>query len=101
MVERDPANALLAKATAVRDDSADTVTAHAFAYAAARGIEAYGLWRLRAWAEWFAIVSGGIYLPVEVYELIRHATPMKTAIFVTNVAIVLYVAYVRLGRGPD
>jgi uncharacterized membrane protein (DUF2068 family) len=75
--------------------------AGAFAYAAVRGIEAYGLWRLRAWAEWFAIVSGGIYLPVEIYELFRHATPMKAAVFVTNVAIVVYVAYVRLGRSPD
>ena len=39
----------------------------AFAYACVRGVEAYGLWRARAWAEWFAILSGGLYLPVEGY----------------------------------
>src|SRR5512144_295848 len=31
----------------------------AFAYTVVRGVEAYGLWRARAWAEWFAILSGG------------------------------------------
>ncbi len=76
------------------------LAAGAIGYAVARGVEAYGLWRLRAWAEWFAIVSGGIYLPVEVYELIRHATVLKAAVLLTNVAIVLYVGYVRLARAP-
>jgi uncharacterized membrane protein (DUF2068 family) len=77
------------------------LAAGAFAYAAARGVEAYGLWRLRPWAEWFAIVSGGIYLPVEIYELIRHATALKAAILLGNVAIVLYVGYVRLAPGSS
>ena len=88
-------------ATKMTDKKLWLFAAGAFAYSAARGVESYGLWRLRGWAEWFAIVSGGIYLPVEIYELVRHPTPVKAAIFVTNVAIVLYVAYVRLGRGPD
>ena len=77
------------------------LAAGAIGYAVARGVEAYGLWRLRPWAEWFAIVSGGIYLPVEVYELIRHATVLKAAVLLTNVAIVLYVGYVRLARTPE
>ncbi len=88
-------------ATKMTDRKLWLFAAGAFAYAAARGVEAYGLWRLRAWAEWFAIVSGGIYLPVEVYELFRHPTPMKAAIFLANVAIVLYVGYVRLAQSPE
>jgi uncharacterized membrane protein (DUF2068 family) len=88
-------------ATRMTDRKLWLLAAGAFAYAAARGVEAYGLWRLRPWAEWFAIVSGGIYLPVEVYELIRHATPLKAAILLSNVAIVLYVGYVRLGRAAE
>ena len=91
----------LEAATKMTDKKLWLFAAGAFAYAAVRGVEAYGLWRLRAWAEWFAIVSGGIYLPVEIYELIHHATATKASILLTNVAIVLYVAYVRLGRGPD
>lgn len=43
----------------------------AAAYGLIRLVEAYGLWRERRWAEWFAAVSGGIYIPFEIYELFR------------------------------
>ena len=36
----------------------------AFAYAALRFTEAYGLWKARTWAEWVALVSGALLLPV-------------------------------------
>jgi uncharacterized membrane protein (DUF2068 family) len=62
-------------------------------YAIVRGVEAYGLWLERRWAEWFALVAGGIFLPVEVYEMIHHLTWTKTAVFVGNLAIVAYLAY--------
>src|ERR1044072_5081674 len=35
----------------------------ALAYSTVRFIEAYGLWRLRPWAGWFAILLGGGYFP--------------------------------------
>jgi uncharacterized membrane protein (DUF2068 family) len=70
------------------------LAAGAAAYACARFIEAYGLWRGRSWAEWFAVVAGGIYIPIEVYELFRSVTWPKVSLFVTNVAIVAYLAYV-------
>jgi uncharacterized membrane protein (DUF2068 family) len=68
----------------------------AFAYAAVRFVEAYGLWRLRPWAEWFAILSGGLFLPVEVYELLRHPTPVKACVLLGNAVIVAYLVRVRL-----
>ena len=68
----------------------------AFAYSAVWFIEAYGLWRLRPWAEWFAILSGGLYLPQEIYELLRHPTPLRAAILIGNAAIVGYLIHVRL-----
>ncbi|MEZ0273296.1 MAG: DUF2127 domain-containing protein, partial [Roseimicrobium sp.] len=33
----------------------------AAAYAMVRFVEAYGLWKGRRWAEWFAAISSGIY----------------------------------------
>jgi uncharacterized membrane protein (DUF2068 family) len=65
-------------------------------YATVRFIEAYGLWRLRAWAEWFAIVSGSIYVPIEIYEVIQHATWLRIAVLIVNLAIVAYLVYVRV-----
>lgn len=63
-------------------------------YALVRGVEAYGLWFERRWAEWFALVAGGLYVPVEIYELIRHPTRLKVLVLATNVGIVLYMIYV-------
>ncbi len=71
----------------------------AFAYAAVRGVEAYGLWRGRAWAQWFAILGGAIYLPIEVYEFVYHVTVLKAVVVLVNAGIVGYVCYVRLAVG--
>jgi uncharacterized membrane protein (DUF2068 family) len=63
------------------------------AYTVIRFIEAVGLWLEKAWAEWFALISGCLYLPIEIYELARHATPIKWAVFATNLLIVAYLAW--------
>jgi uncharacterized membrane protein (DUF2068 family) len=68
----------------------------ALVYSAMRFIEAWGLWRMRPWAEWFAILSGGVYLPVEVFELVRHPTAVKAAVFLLNAALVAYLISVRV-----
>ena len=62
-------------------------------YAAVRLTEAYGLWRARPWAEWLAAISSGIYVPIELYELIRHATWLKFGTLVVNLAIVAYMVW--------
>jgi uncharacterized membrane protein (DUF2068 family) len=85
-------------ATRVTDTRLWLLASGAFAYAVVRGVEAYGLWRARTWAEWFAILSGGIYLPFEIYALIHHSTAMKAVVLLINVAVVGYVSYVRLVR---
>lgn len=40
-------------------------------YGCLRCIEAYGLWHERRWAEWLAVVSGGLYIPFELLEIAR------------------------------
>jgi uncharacterized membrane protein (DUF2068 family) len=62
-------------------------------YSAIRFAEAAGLWLEKSWAEWFALVSGGLYVPIEIYELAHHATPIKWAVLATNLLIVAYLAW--------
>ncbi|TMH86666.1 MAG: DUF2127 domain-containing protein, partial [Betaproteobacteria bacterium] len=62
-------------------------------YASLRLIEAYGLWRGRRWAEWLAALAGGIYVPVEIYELTRGVSWIKVAALLLNAAVVAYMAY--------
>jgi uncharacterized membrane protein (DUF2068 family) len=66
----------------------------AFAYAALRFTEAYGLWRCRTWAEWVALISGALLLPLEVRELMRGVTLLRSAVFIGNLAVVLFMLYV-------
>ncbi len=68
----------------------------AFAYAALRFTEAYGLWKGRTWAEWVALVSGTLLLPLEVRELFRGVTLIRCGLLIGNIAIVLYMLYVIL-----
>jgi uncharacterized membrane protein (DUF2068 family) len=60
----------------------------AAAYGLVRFVEAYGLWRGRRWAEWLAAVSGGIYIPFELYELFQDVTWLSLGALVVNVFIV-------------
>lgn len=72
-----------------------SLAAMAFVYSGVRFVEAYGLWRLKAWAEWFAIVSGSIYVPLEIYELSMHATIIRASVLIINIVIVAYLIHVR------
>ncbi len=64
----------------------------ASALATIRIAEAYGLWHARAWAEWFAVISAGIYLPWEIYRYYRDPSLVGAVIFLVNVLIVIYLA---------
>jgi uncharacterized membrane protein (DUF2068 family) len=60
-------------------------------YAGVRFAEAYGLWFERRWAEWLAALSGGLYVPVEIYELVRRASWVKFSILLLNLVVVAYM----------
>jgi uncharacterized membrane protein (DUF2068 family) len=82
-------------ADGVTDEGLWLVAAGCVGYSIIRFIEAYGLWHARAWAEWFAFGAGAIYLPFEVYELIRKLTLIRVAILLVNLIIVVYMLYLR------
>ena len=65
----------------------------AWAYAAIRLTEGYGLWKDRAWAEWLAALSGTIYLPIEWRHLMSHTTIINALVLLGNIAVVIYMAH--------
>ena len=81
-----------------------TLAAFAFGYAVLRLAEALGLWFGKRWAEWFAVASGALYVPLEVYALWERATWVRALTLTANVGIVAYVGLTlwrRMhGRGP-
>jgi uncharacterized membrane protein (DUF2068 family) len=66
----------------------------AFAYVTVRFVEAYGLWLERRWAEWFAAISAGLYLPFELWAVINHAGPIKLILLGANIGIVSFLVKV-------
>jgi len=65
------------------------------AYAALQLAEAVGLWLLKRWAEYLAVVSTSVFLPLEVYELIERVTALKIIAIIVNVAIVIYLLFAK------
>ncbi len=68
------------------------IAALAFAYALIRLAEGYGLWQGRRWAEWLAVISVGIYLPLECRHFAHHATLLNAIPILLNVVLVVYLA---------
>jgi uncharacterized membrane protein (DUF2068 family) len=59
----------------------------ALAYAVIRLVEAYGLWHGKRWAWIFGMASAGLYIPIEVFELIKHNNSAELILFLANIAI--------------
>lgn len=70
----------------------ETIASLGFAYAAVRFVESYGLWREKHWAEWFAVISAGIYLPIELTHFGRHPSFFNAGVILVNMLIMLYLA---------
>jgi uncharacterized membrane protein (DUF2068 family) len=73
-----------------------TLSVGTFIYAGLFLTEGVGLLLRKHWAEYFTIITTGAFIPLEVYELVRHFTITKVVVTVINVLIVWYlVARVR------
>jgi len=81
----------IASASRVPDSQMSLLVLGAVLYAIVRFIEAFGLWHQRAWAEWFALISCAVYLPIELYELSRGISALKVILLLVNVLVVGYL----------
>ena len=54
-------------------------------------VESIGMTFRAFWAAWLAISETAFFIPIEVYELVRHFSPTVLAILVLNVVIVWYL----------
>jgi len=68
-------------------------------YAAVRFIEAFGLWRQKGWALWFGLLTGGIYIPIELFELARGMSWAKVIVLLVNAGVVVYLSWTLKKRG--
>lgn len=90
-------------------DKADLVNGHdlrrigagAIIYAVLCLIEGSGLMLRKAWAEYFTLILTTLGLPLELFELVRHATMFRAGALAVNLLILLYLGWVLKQRQPQ
>jgi uncharacterized membrane protein (DUF2068 family) len=81
----------LEKALAAKPTTLALITLLLTAYALVEFIEGVGLWLLKRWGEYFAVVATSVFLPLEIYDLSRGITMTRVVTFTINVAAVIYL----------
>ena len=94
--DRHFAQLMLRAAGRLSDAKVWVVVTVACSYSGLRFVEAYGLWRARAWAEWVALISGLLYLPIEIRLLIHRVSALHVGFLVVNLAVVAFMFYLRI-----
>jgi uncharacterized membrane protein (DUF2068 family) len=82
---------MLEKALATRPSTLNVLTLVVAAYAAVELLEGVGLWLLKRWGEYFAVVATSIFLPLEVHDLAKGITVTRALTLTINVAAVIYL----------
>lgn len=90
---------LLQLLAGVNDTKIILISCFAVFYAFIHFLEAYGLWKQKNWARWMAIISGGIYLPLEFYALFHKFHWLKALVTLVNICVVIYL--IRLSKEKE
>lgn len=69
------------------------ISAVIFAIAGLDIVEGTGLVLEQAWAEFVTLILTASFLPLEVFEILRHDTWIRVALAVINLAVVVYLLY--------
>jgi len=70
------------------------------AYGVLHLVEAWGLWRARAWASWLGCISASLYLPFDGYAIVHHPGWAAWAVLVVNLVVVFVLARDLFRRRP-
>lgn len=81
----------LEKALAAKPSTLALITCLLGAYALLQIVEGVGLWLLKRWGEYFAVVATSVFLPLEIHDLLKGVTPTRVATLAVNIAAVLYL----------
>jgi uncharacterized membrane protein (DUF2068 family) len=83
----------LQKAANFTPDRIRSLGVVSFVYAGLFLTEGTGLWLVKRWAEWFSVIITSSLVPLEVYEISRHPSFIKTLILILNIAVVGYLVH--------
>ncbi len=58
-------------------------------------VEAVGLWLMKRWGEYVAVVGTSLFLPLEVYEIVHQPSVFKVLALVVNLFLVAYLVLTK------
>jgi uncharacterized membrane protein (DUF2068 family) len=90
---------VIAKVRAISPDKYTVFGIIAIAYGVLEGVEGYGLFRRRTWAEYLTVVATSLLFIPEVDELAKSATALKIGALLVNLAVVGYLVFRLRRRG--
>jgi uncharacterized membrane protein (DUF2068 family) len=62
-------------------------------YAVIELVEAVGLWLMKRWGEYFAVIATSVFLPLEIYELTEKVTALRLIALVINIVAVIWLLW--------
>jgi uncharacterized membrane protein (DUF2068 family) len=86
---------LIEKALNAQHSTLLLVSLGVLAYGVLELVEAVGLWLMRRWGEYVAVVGTGIFIPLEVYEIVETVTWLRLAALALNVFAVVYILWTK------
>ncbi len=84
---------LIRRALEARHSTLTWVALAVLGYGLLQLVEGTGLWLMRRWGEYVAVVGTSIFLPLEVYEIIEKVTTLRILALTVNVAAVAYLLW--------
>ena len=98
----DPDNrylgALLAKLNLLDDRKLEALSGLTFAYSALFLTEGTGLFFEKRWAEFLTIIATASFIPLELYELFKNPSLVKSFFLLINAGIVVYLVVILRRR---
>ena len=84
-------HALVLKVDVLQPQTILVMSLVSMAYAVMLLVEGVGLWFERAWAGYLTVISTSLFLPFELYEVMKHVTALRVIVLLLNIAIVVYL----------
>jgi uncharacterized membrane protein (DUF2068 family) len=81
----------LEKALAAKPSTLALLTLMLTAYALIEVLEGVGLWLLKRWGEYFAVIATSVFLPLEIHDLAKGITMTRVVTLSINVLAVIYL----------
>ena len=86
---------LIEKALNAQHSTLELVAIGVLAYGALELLEAVGLWLMKRWGEYVAVVGTAVFIPLEIYEILDRVTWLRLVAFALNVFAVVYILWTK------